>query len=340
MPQTLIPAYILSLHLQLHSLSNQRHPDSHGFSSYLFMGNKSQDHCIIGHGREYRIIRQFIWLVLIFLSIVIFHFITKRFAKSIKKILEKENKRELGYFNGSVLLWSIPGHIFLLCNAIWHSTQRYPEAKFVGDVKIYYASIIFLLLFYPFPIFCCVWRLFKKVSLEAKLADLYPTGFCCFKNPKYILFFHCVGLTSFVSVIQIMTVHAFYITIAVFIIPLQSLLLAVLSIPTVWSVIGLTATLLEAMDKQKIPKMTKVAFKISLVVFLCYSMVALVTFIKSGGTILISFDTKNVASKVLTIILIKFSVMILSKIWRLIYPTTPRSQDSDRTEQNEGQAMA
>ena len=284
------------LHLQLKWHYDQKFGVTdkvQGYSSYLFLYNISQNHCIIGTGRQYILLRIALCSALVLFTILTGLIMPPVLIKFWTEMLEGENADESRYFIGSTVISSILGYSFVLPYSIRQFTQRLSETKLLSDAKFYYSIVIIFLYLDPLLMFIYVCTLSKRKCLKDPLVNVYPKFLCCCKNQTCLYVFHSIGLTALVCMLQMTAVYATYSTIIVASLAapvVQSVLFVALWLLMVCNVLTLITVMLKAMNK-RISRGTclAIALFLSLTLVLCLSFAALMSLKTIGGSIQIEY---------------------------------------------------
>jgi hypothetical protein len=219
-----------------------------GFSSYLYMQNRTRDNCVIGQDNFYKSIR-----ITMLVSIIIataLTFITlpipmMDFCKQAHETSQPNSKSDSLYVMRAAVIESFIVWLFFICYCIHGIVKRAPEANTEADVKMYYSVFAFLVFSYPITIFCYIIWISKKRGLKDRLIT------CGCESSTISLIYYCSGFTAITSIAQFVIFHSVYIAIAMTIVSLlQIMSFIILLVGIIISfLIGATYTL-KTLDKR------------------------------------------------------------------------------------------
>ena len=219
-----------------------------GFSSYLFMQNRTRDNCVIGQDNFYKSIRITMLISIIIVTVLIFIMLPipmMDFCKQAHEKSQPNSKSDSFYVMRAAVIESFIVWLFFICYYIHGMIKRVPEAYTEADVKMYYSVFVILAISYPIAIFCYIIWMSKKRGLKDRLI----TSGC--GSSTISLIYYCSGFTAITCVAQFLIFHSVYIAIVMTIVSLlQILSFIILCVGIVTSILLGTTYTLKALDKR------------------------------------------------------------------------------------------
>ena len=122
-----------------------------GFSSYLFMQNRTRDNCVIGQDNFYKSIRITMLISIIIVTVLIFIMLPipmMDFCKQAHEKSQPNSKSDSFYVMRAAVIESFIVWLFFICYYIHGMIKRVPEAYTEADVKMYYSVFVILAISY------------------------------------------------------------------------------------------------------------------------------------------------------------------------------------------------
>ena len=220
----------------------------HGFSSYLYMQNRTRDNCVIGQDNLYKSIGITMLISIIIVTMLLFILLPipmMDFCKQVHEPSQLNSKSDSLYVMRAAVIESFMVWLFFICYCIHGIIKHAPEAYTEVNVKMYYSVFVFLAISYPIAIFCYIIWMSKKRGLKDRLI----TSGC--GSSTISLIYYCSGFTAITCVAQFLIFHSVYIAIATTIVSLfQILSFIILCVGIVTSILLGTTYILKALDKR------------------------------------------------------------------------------------------
>ena len=219
-----------------------------GFSSYLYMQNRTRDDCIIGQDNLYKSIGITMFISIIIVTVITFIKLPLPmidFCKQVHEPSQLNSKSDSLYFMRAAMIDSFFLWLFFICYCTHGIIKRAPEAYTEATKKMYYSAFAFLALSCPIFNFCyIIWK-----SKKRGLKDRLITSGC--GSSTISLIFYCSGFTAITCVAQFLIFHSIYIAIAMTVVSLlQIVSFIIFYVGIVTSIFFGTTSTLKTLDKR------------------------------------------------------------------------------------------